>query len=115
MILLLDWLVTLKRNSFWRVDFKPCDYVKGQGHDLFYSSTIKTVRYFDEEARLEITFWSSEDRIYSYSDVDQNTAHELVTNESAGSFFSKRIRDMYSHEVLEHGEIEKPSKARAKK
>jgi hypothetical protein len=60
------------------------------------SSVIRSVRYDEEDHRLDIRFMSG--RLYTYRDVPPEIARRLRWASSQGAFFNRAIRDRYPFE-----------------
>ena len=57
------------------------------------SSAIARVAYDETSSTLNVEFESG--TIYEYFDVPRNIYEELLSAESAGSYFAQNIRDVY--------------------
>jgi hypothetical protein len=60
------------------------------------SNVIRSVRYNEEDHRLDIRFVSG--RLYSYRGVPPEIARRMRAAASKGAFFNRAIRDRYPFE-----------------
>ncbi len=66
------------------------------------SSSITGVGYIDAESTLFIRFVSN--KVYAYLDLPSEVYRALISAESKGRFFNRKIRDTYQHLEVEADE-----------